>query len=139
MITLKVQTKGEIRRINVSDSFSYLSVIEALRKYFLSLPNTFSLQYKDEDEDIISVSSQAEYQEAKRIMKNSLVLRFYVHELPSSEVSFQSHIYSNDPQQIFTLEDSFSLVPRSRVEEVKYWLQKTSIILYIAPQINERI
>jgi len=72
---LKVNFGDDLRRISVADDCSYADLRKTLQSLFhKSLPSGFIIKYKDEESDVLSITSDSELQEAKTIHKQLLRL-----------------------------------------------------------------
>jgi len=72
---LKVNFGDDLRRISIADDCSYVELRKTLHSLFhRSLPPGFIIKYKDEEADVLSITSDSELQEAKTIHKQLLRL-----------------------------------------------------------------
>jgi predicted transcriptional regulator len=84
MSVIKFNLNNEIRRISVQKLPSFEEVSAILKRLYskLSAEQSFVLQYKDSEGDVVTVSSNEELEEAFRNFSESNVARFVV--IPSS-------------------------------------------------------
>jgi len=82
VVVIKFQYKQEIRRVTVDNfgfSFSQLQGL-ANNLFGNTLPKELSFKYKDDENDMITVSSEQELQEAIRLATNQQILRIYIED-----------------------------------------------------------
>lgn len=79
MVVIKFQHKQDIRRVTVNEENLTFSQLQELAKnLFAPLAEPFVFQYKDDEGDQITVSSETEVQEALRLMKPQNIIRFQI-------------------------------------------------------------
>lgn len=95
MVVLKFQFNNEIRRVTVDNfGFSFSQLQELARNlYGNNLPKELTFKYKDDEGDMITVSSEQELQEAIRLASTNQLLRVFIEakkndSVPSSDDSF---------------------------------------------------
>jgi len=96
MTVIKIQLKSDLRRVTVDTLPGYDELVGLCKSLFgLALPNQFALKYKDEEGDVISVTSERELCEAFVVMKGQIA-RFTIEEVqaPASDKK------TNDPNTI---------------------------------------
>eukprot|EP01103_Thecamoeba_quadrilineata_P002278 TRINITY_DN12260_c0_g1_i1.p1 TRINITY_DN12260_c0_g1~~TRINITY_DN12260_c0_g1_i1.p1 ORF type:complete len:267 (+),score=64.35 TRINITY_DN12260_c0_g1_i1:58-858(+) len=76
---IKIQYKDDLRRFSLNDVAPYSELQTLIRKSFLDLPQNIQIFYKDEDDDKILINSESEYQEAKRVSRET-AMRLYIEE-----------------------------------------------------------
>jgi len=76
MQSYKVQFNDQIRRFSLPYESTYAQLRKKLDELFADVPNSFQIYYIDEENDKISINSQFEYDEAKRI--NKLIIRLFI-------------------------------------------------------------
>lgn len=77
MTTIKFQFNSDIRRVSVPENQSFNDVIDLAKNLFNgALPDRFVLKYRDDENDLITVSTDREFQEAVRVRKD--VIRFVI-------------------------------------------------------------
>jgi len=80
MVVIKFHYKNEIRRVTVDNfgfSFAQLQGL-ANNLYGNALPKEITFKYKDDENDMITVSSEQELQEAIRLASNQQILRVFI-------------------------------------------------------------
>jgi len=84
MVSIKIQFGSDIRRVTLpTDSFTFAELTDLSKNLFgTALPDTFTFKYTDDENDLVTVSSDAELQEAFRSIRNN-ILRFSV--VPASQ------------------------------------------------------
>lgn len=90
MAVIKIQYKSDIRRITVEKVPSFEELAGLVKGLFgTTLKQEFVLKYKDEEGDVISVTSDRELVEAFSVMKNQIA-RFFVEETSAPAPSTKS-------------------------------------------------
>lgn len=79
MLVIKLQHQNDIRRLTVEKPVQYADLIGLVKSLYSALPSSFLLKYKDDEGDMITVSTQRELDEAVRLHENTnSVLRFTI-------------------------------------------------------------
>jgi len=76
-LTLKVYVGDEIRRLTLQDNCSYVLLRTTLIN-LCSLPRDFLIKYKDEEGDMVSITSDLEFQAAK-ILATEPIFRLWIY------------------------------------------------------------
>jgi len=75
-LTVKFYIGDEIRRLTLQDNCSY-ALLRTTLINLCTLPQNFSIKYKDEEGDMISINSDHEFQAAKTLAKEK-ILRLWI-------------------------------------------------------------
>lgn len=80
-ITLKIKFNEDVRRITLDKPTKFAELRTVLSGLFRSLPENYVLKYVDEEEDLITISSDMELEEAFELAKKSpiKILRLNIH------------------------------------------------------------
>jgi hypothetical protein len=95
MVVIKVHNsqQNDLRRISLPDETTYIQLRNTLKSLFggAALPQRFLIKYKDEEGDFLSITSEIEFAEAKKLNPNMLRLTIVppstekITELPKTE------------------------------------------------------
>lgn len=87
-VVLKVSFKKEMRRVPISPPTTWEAVEDSLRSVFVTVPDRFGLTYIDDENDLITVSTDPELFEAFRLMQSTKVssYKFNLVELKSDKI-----------------------------------------------------
>eukprot|EP01122_Echinamoeba_exundans_P016242 TRINITY_DN816_c1_g2_i1.p1 TRINITY_DN816_c1_g2~~TRINITY_DN816_c1_g2_i1.p1 ORF type:complete len:330 (-),score=88.33 TRINITY_DN816_c1_g2_i1:115-1104(-) len=84
-LSLKTSFRDDIRRVSISADLTFSALVERLKKMYSDLIEEFVIRYRDEDGDVVSVTSDEELAEAIRLSKLAgSVLRLWVVIKPKS-------------------------------------------------------
>ena len=77
---VKIKFEDDTRRITLDSIPKYEELVQLLRQLFPNAPNQFSVKYQDEDEDMVTISSDMELQEAVRVasLGSNKVIRLFI-------------------------------------------------------------
>lgn len=80
-VTLKIKFNEDVRRITLDKPTKFAELRTVLSGLFRSLPENYVLKYVDEEEDLITISSDMELEEAFELAKKSpiKILRLNIH------------------------------------------------------------
>jgi len=89
MLAVKIQCGEDIRRVTIKDhSLSVKELSQLAQTLFReNLPNPFVLKYKDDEGDLISISSDRELEEGLRLFKKEGMFRVIVTQGPQQRPS----------------------------------------------------
>lgn len=99
MFVLKFYFSNEIRRIALSEQVSFANLSELVRSLFPSLSGKFVLKYRDNENDLITVTSDQELAEAFRVAqsKSPAILKLQVVQVAQPAPPRPSCGYSRAP------------------------------------------
>jgi hypothetical protein len=130
MVYFKFQWGNEIRRLDLGRksflSVTYPQVKElALSLFGSSLPKRFALKYKDEENDLVTISSERELREALNLVDDDGVLKFVITEVSRDFGEFLDDLVS----KITSPEPLFDGIFKSKIDQEKKgaMLQDSSI------------
>jgi len=79
MLVIKLQHANDIRRVTIDKPVSFTELVELAKSLFRdTLPNPFTLRYKDDEGDFITVASDRELGEAFRLSQEQAILRITI-------------------------------------------------------------
>jgi len=82
MVVIKFDYEGDVRRVTVENVPSFHDIQNLISSLYRENPQTYSLKYKDDDGDLITVASDREIAEAFRLFEDlNTVLRFQIRSL----------------------------------------------------------
>jgi len=76
-ISLKVKLDEDIRRFSVPKEITFVELHSLVSKHFVLAPENVQLKYIDDEEELITLGSDLELQEAKRLQPTVLRLNVY--------------------------------------------------------------
>lgn len=76
-ISLKVKLDEDIRRFSVPKGITFVELHSLVSKHFVLAPENVQLKYIDDEEELITLGSDLELQEAKRLQPTVLRLNVY--------------------------------------------------------------
>jgi hypothetical protein len=76
-ISLKVKLDDDIRRFSVAKSINYAELHALISKHFVLAPESVQVKYIDDEEELITLGSDLELEEAKRLQPTVLRLNVY--------------------------------------------------------------
>jgi len=102
MVVIKLQFKEDIRRVTVDHwlNFSELRNL-ALTLFENALPSAYVFKYKDDEGDLITVSSDRELSEAFRLGKDQEIVRISIFPQQENKPNPNANSNSNDKQASF--------------------------------------
>lgn len=101
MVVIKLQLNNDIRRVNVPGPLSFKDLHELAKTLFENtLPQSFQFKYKDDEGDLITVSSDRELEEAFRLYKAQDILRLTV-AVPEKPKTNSNNSSSQSPSSFF--------------------------------------
>eukprot|EP01103_Thecamoeba_quadrilineata_P001637 TRINITY_DN11481_c0_g1_i1.p1 TRINITY_DN11481_c0_g1~~TRINITY_DN11481_c0_g1_i1.p1 ORF type:complete len:379 (-),score=73.42 TRINITY_DN11481_c0_g1_i1:30-1166(-) len=90
----KVQYNEQIRRFSLPYDSTYPQLRKKLEELFIDIPKDFQICYTDEENDKISINSQFEYEEAKRL--NNMIVRLIIEHRGAKKTSQQNSTQDNN-------------------------------------------
>jgi len=129
MPTIKVIFKGDIRRLVLDEKEPYSKLVSALPGTFSELPKSFHLKFRDDEDDLVTITSTAELQEALELQTKGTLKLIVVPTLESGEIGDEPELISDDESEaddFFVvdakkplLEDPSKPEPKPKLEEPK--------------------
>jgi len=108
MFVIKLQLQDDIRRVTVENPVSLQELQKLAQSLFAdTLPEQFSIKYKDDEGDVITVTNDRELDEAFRIFKEQRILRFILGrtQKPSGKCPFKFNLEDLEKEISINLED----------------------------------
>jgi hypothetical protein len=129
-ITFKVTFEGETRRIHSVPTWEGIS--SEMKALFFQLPTPLGLTYVDEAGDVITVSSENEFQEALRIMNaispNLKYFRFLVSAPKTPKIQILSEFQSRKQTRGEFLNEIRTAAPLNKIRS--NWKSKYGFDVY---------
>lgn len=105
MVVLKIKFGEDTRRVSFEGASTYASLVTLLKQIFPNLPNNFRVKYLDDDQDLVTISTDIELKEAISVAEGNKVLRLFIHvdgskpEQPQPQTQPQSHSMEEGAQK----------------------------------------
>jgi len=104
MVVIKLQLGNDIRRVNVTGPLSFKDLNDLAKTLFeANLPQSFQFKYKDDEGDLITVSSDRELEEAFRLYKDQDILRLTLSAPEKTQSNANRNANSHNPTSFFDL------------------------------------
>jgi len=87
--TIKICNKNEVRRVVIHDSTTFSECVQVIKRIFpIMNDKTIHLLWKDEEQDFVTISTNEEFQEARKIMKTMAlgIPKFIVKVIKDTEI-----------------------------------------------------
>lgn len=78
MVVLKIKFEEDTRRVSFEGSQTFSSLLSLLGQIFPNLPKNVRVKYLDDDEDLVTISTDIELKEALTVASGKNVLRLYL-------------------------------------------------------------
>ena len=100
MVVIKLQLAEDIRRLSVPESFTFEDLSKlAVNSFGKKLPSNYVFKYKDEEDDLVTISSEPELQEALQSNESLLKITISSQEYEEEEEEEEEEEGSDEEEE----------------------------------------
>ena len=131
-LSLKVDFNEDMRRLTIEDSKYSRLKKEIVERYGLD-ENSFTIKYKDEEDDLITIASQTDLEEAL-IHKKENLLRLSIIESKKSEIDNNTNKIHNEEEGI-----RFAMDGENKFNSFKNWKRNKNLFCQFKKNLKHQL